>query len=79
MFVATCAMFGQFLSLIACYYYAKAIEDAQLFETSGNQGEIEEANQREKFWKRLWNYHWKFFAVGIGASILATISRFIGQ
>lgn len=70
MALATIAISGQFLSVIACYYYPKAIEDSNLLHGDKKSTEF--------FWKCVWNLHWKWFSMGIATSIFATLSRFMG-
>jgi hypothetical protein len=69
MMSVTLCMLGQFFSLIACYYYPKAIEDSSLLKKS---------DRREAFWRFFWNLHWKWFFVGAISSIAATVFRFLG-
>jgi hypothetical protein len=66
---ATLAMLGQFFSLIACYYYPKAVEDSNL---------LKRAVSTEAFWKFIWNLHWKWFIFGFVSSLTAAVLRFLG-
>jgi heme/copper-type cytochrome/quinol oxidase subunit 2 len=73
---ATLGMFALFLSVIACFYYAKYSENAGLHRS---EAAIKRARRLERLWKVPWNWYWYAFSTGMVGNLVAAIARFTGS